>query len=194
MRKLIVTNIMSLDGYYTGPEGNIMVMPMDGRFDEYNAERAATADILLLGRTSYQGFSNFWPSVAEDPSASAANRALSQRQLAMHKVAVSDTLELDPANPWTPKAEVVSRARAYDRIAELKREPGDGDILVFGSHTLWTDLLAHGLVDELHLMLGGVIVGGGVPMFDGPVPARLTLIETRTWDDSSNVLLRYAVA
>jgi dihydrofolate reductase len=194
MRKLIVTNIMSLDGYYTGPDDNIMVMPMDGRFDEYNAERAATADILLLGRTSYEGFSSFWPPVAEDSSASAANRALSRRQLAMHKVAVSDTLELDPANPWTPTAEVVSRDRAYDRIAELKRESADGDILVFGSHTLWTDLLAHGLVDELHLMLGAAVVGGGVPMFDRAVPAGLTLIETRTWDDSSNVLLRYAVA
>lgn len=194
MRKLIVTNIMSLDGYYTGPDDNIMVMPMDGRFDEYNAERAAAADILLLGRTSYEGFSTYWPPVADDPSASAANRALSRRQLEMHKIAVSDTLELDPANPWTPKAEVVTRDRAYERIAELKREAADGDILIFGSHTLWTDLLAHGLVDELHLMLGAAVVGGGLPMFAGAVAARLALIETRSWDDSSNVLLTYAVA
>jgi dihydrofolate reductase len=193
MRKLIVTNIMSLDGYYTGPGGNVMMMQMDGHFDEYNAERARAADILLLGRVSYEGFSSYWPGVADNPEASAANRALSRRQLVMDKIAVSDTLTLDPAHPWTAKAEVVARARAYERIAELKRQNG-GDILVFGSHEMWSDLLAHGLVDELHLMLGAVVVGGGTPMFDGPAPASLRLVETRTWDDSSNVLLRYAVA
>ena len=193
MRKLIVTNIVSLDGYYTGPGGNIMVMPMDGRFDAYNAERIRTADILLLGRASYEGFSGFWPAVQDDPSASAANREISRRQIEMHKVAVSDTLTLDADHPWTRNAEVVSRADSYERIAELKRD-GDGEILVFGSHTLWTDLLAHGLVDELHFMLGAVVVGGGVPVFDGSQSPSLRLLETRTWDDSSNVLLAYAVA
>jgi dihydrofolate reductase len=193
MRKLIVTNIVSLDGYYTGPGGNIMVMPMDGRFDGYNAERIRSADVLLLGRASYEGFSSFWPAVKDDPSASAANREISRKQIEMHKVAVSDTLTLDPDHPWTPNAEVVSRADSYERIAELKRD-GDGEILMFGSHTLWIDLLAHGLVDELHFMLGAVVVGGGVPVFDGSQPPSLRLLESRTWDDSSNVLLKYAVA
>ena len=49
MRKLIVCNIMSLDGYYTGPGNNIMVMPMDEACDAYNAERLRAADMLLLG-------------------------------------------------------------------------------------------------------------------------------------------------
>jgi dihydrofolate reductase len=66
------------------------------------------------------------------------------------------------------------------------------EILVFGSRTLWSDLLANGLVDELHLLVGGRIVGGRTPMFEAAPPASLRLLETRTWDGSDNVLLRYA--
>ena len=56
MRKLIVCNIMSLDGHYTRPGNNVMVLPMDEAFDTYNAERLRAADTLLLGRTTYEGF------------------------------------------------------------------------------------------------------------------------------------------
>jgi hypothetical protein len=52
MRKLIVSNVVSLDGFFEGPGGNIMALPMDGIFDEYNLERQRTADALLLGATS----------------------------------------------------------------------------------------------------------------------------------------------
>jgi dihydrofolate reductase len=55
MRKLIVSNMMSLDGYFAGPAENVMVLPMDQAFDAYNAERLHAADTLLLGRTTYDG-------------------------------------------------------------------------------------------------------------------------------------------
>jgi hypothetical protein len=54
MRKLIVCNIVSLDGFYSGPGGNVMAMPFDDGFSDYNAERLRAADTLLLGRTSYE--------------------------------------------------------------------------------------------------------------------------------------------
>ena len=55
MRKLVVCNIVSLDGFYSGPGGDVMVMPFDDGFSDYNAERLRAADTLLLGRTSYEG-------------------------------------------------------------------------------------------------------------------------------------------
>jgi dihydrofolate reductase len=65
---------------------------------------------------------------------------------------------------------------------------------MFGSHTLWTDLLAKGLVDELHLMIGSAVLGAGTPAFESPPPAPFRLIGTRTWDGSGNVLVRYDVS
>ena len=77
MRKLIVCNSMSLDGYYTGPGSDVMALPMDGAFDADNAERLRASDRLLLGRTTFDGFKGFCPSVADDPSASPENREIS---------------------------------------------------------------------------------------------------------------------
>ena len=56
MRKVIVANIISLDGCFTGPDGNVMAMPFGPGFSEYNAERLLDAGTLLLGRTTYEGF------------------------------------------------------------------------------------------------------------------------------------------
>ncbi|MFK7694932.1 hypothetical protein [Paenibacillus sp. HJGM_3] len=67
MRKLIVVNIMSFDGYSEGPGRNVMVMPMDGAFDTYNLERMQSADTVLLGGNSYRMFSGFWPAMATHP-------------------------------------------------------------------------------------------------------------------------------
>lgn len=84
------------------------------------------------------------------------------------------------------------RRGLVDAFAELKSRPGK-DILMFGSRTLWNDLLAAGLIDELHLMVGAAVVGGGTPAFARPAP-QLRLLDTRRRDGSDNVLLRYAVA
>ena len=198
MRKLIVSNAMSLDGYYEGPGKNVMALfdyrwdyPTDESFDAYNAERLRAADTLLLGRVSYDGFKSFWPSVADDPNATPLQREISWLNNAIHKVVISDSLTSEQTAPWH-NTRIIRRAEAHAQIAELKRQTSR-DILVFGSHTLWRDLLAHDLVDELHLMIGPVVIGAGTPVFDGPPKASLRLIDTRKWDGSGNVLVQYEV-
>jgi dihydrofolate reductase len=198
MRKLIVSNMMSLDGYYEGQGKNVMVLfdyrwdyPTDESFDAYNAERLHAADTLLLGRVSYDGFKSFWPSVADDPDATPLQREISHLNNAIEKVVISDTLTSEETDPWH-NTRIIGRADAHERIAELKRQLGK-DILVFGSRTLWKDLLANDLVDELHLMIGPVVLGAGTPVFDEQPAVTLRLIDTRTWDGSGNVLLRYEV-
>jgi dihydrofolate reductase len=198
MRKLIVSNMVSLDGYYEGPGKNVMVLfdyrwdyPTDESFDAYNAERLHAADTLLLGRVSYDGFKSFWPSVADDPDATPLQREISHLNNAIEKVVISDTLTSEETDPWH-NTRIIGRADAHERIAELKRQLGK-DILVFGSRTLWKDLLANDLVDELHLMIGPVVLGAGTPVFDEQPAVTLRLIDTRTWDGSGNVLLRYEV-
>ena len=193
MRTLIVTNIVSLDGCYEGPGGNVMALPMDNAFDAYNAERLAAADTLLLGRTTYDMFRGFWPQMVDHPEATPAHRQISRTENAIEKVVVSDTIKPDETDPWTDTTRIVRQADVEREIGDLKQGSGK-DILVFGSRTLWNHLLAVGLVDELHLIVGNVVVGAGTPVFVEPPPAPLRLIDTQTWDGTDNVLVRYAAA
>jgi dihydrofolate reductase len=193
VRKIIVFNVVSLDGYHTGPNNDVSVMfpMMGGVFDTYNAELLRTADLHLVGRISFELFQGFWPKVAENPESeewTPEQRELSQAGRSVRAIVVSDTL----TGNWQG-VRIIKRADAYEQIAELKRQPGK-DILITGSRTLWNDLLAHDLVDELHLMIGNLVLGDGVPVFAGKLPAAFRLVDVRTWENSDNVLLRYEVS
>jgi dihydrofolate reductase len=200
MKKLIVSNAVSLDGYYEGPGKDVMALfdyrwetyPTDESFDAYNAERLRAADTLLLGRTSFDGFKGYWPAVADDPTARPLQQEISRLNNAIDKIVISDRLTSEETEPWH-NTRIIHRADAHKKIAELKRQNGK-DILMFGSRTLWSDLLANDLIDELHLVISPVVVGAGTPLFDGPLAGSLRLIDTRTWDHSGNVLAQYAVS
>ena len=191
MRKLIVCNIVSLDGMYSGPGGDIMAMPFDHGFSEYNAERLRTADTLLLGRRTFEAFRSYWPTIANDERSPPLEREISRLNTAIEKVVVSNGLKPDEREGWGP-TRVVQRAAAREKIAGLKNTPGR-EILVFGSHVLWNDLMAAGLVDELHLLIGPGIVGEGIRAFETRPSGALRLLGTRTFDGSSLLLVRYGV-
>lgn len=192
MRKIIVYNAVSLDGFHTGLGNDVSVMfPMMGDvFDSYNTELLRGADVQLMGRVSFELFQSFWPRVAENPGSdefSDAQRELSQAGRSVRGIVVSDTLQ----GSWQG-LRILRRQEARAQIAALKRQPGK-DILITGSRTLWNDLLAHGLVDEIHLLVGSRILGQGVPVFAGGAPQTLRLLGARTWEGSGSVLLRYEI-
>jgi dihydrofolate reductase len=163
---------------------------MGGVFDTYNAELLRTADVHLVGRVSFELFHSFWPKVAENPDSeewTPEQKELSQAGRSVNAIVVSDQL----SGNW-PNVRIIRRADAYQQIAELKRQAGK-DMLITGSRTLWNDLLAHDLVDEIHLMIGNVVLGEGVPVFVGKPPVSLRLAQVRSWKDSDNILARYEV-
>jgi dihydrofolate reductase len=195
MRKLLVCNIMSLDGFYEGPGQNVMALNMDASFDAYNLERIRTADTVLLGRKSYEGFSSYWPHIADaaaDPdnrALSADNRELSRIYNGLKKVVVSDSYRVPVDNPWSENTTVVSRGDIDTWLANQRAQDG-GDILVFGSRTMWNGLLHNGLIDELHLMMGPAALADGTPIF--AASADLSLMDVRRFDGSDNLLVVYA--
>jgi dihydrofolate reductase len=199
VRALIVNNIISIDGFYSATDGNPLALQMDSAFDRANLESIESADIVLLGRESFDSFSSYWPFIADAPAPAdpgapearavdAVNRGISRAYNRIPKVVISDRGPIDSGNAWLASTTVLSRADVTSWVRRAKQE-GDGAIVVFASHTLWNALLADALVDELHLMISPNPLGGGVPAFTAP--ARLELLEARTFTHSSNVQLRY---
>ena len=193
MSKVVVSSIVSLDGYTEGPGGNVMAMPMDHAFDEHNAERMRAAGSILFGATTYRGMAGFWPTVVGNADLTPGSSYIAQRYAdGVPVTVVSDSLTEDETGAWRDQTTIVRRADAHEHVARLRKKDG-GDVLVFGSRTLWADLLGHGLVDELHLMMAPALVAGDHRAFTGVPATALRLLDVRRWDGSDNVLLSYAI-
>lgn len=134
MRKLILTNLISLDGYASGPGGDVMALPFDSTFSDYNLELMQAADTLVSGATTYRGFVSYWPAVADDPAQPEVERAISRRHGELEHLVVSDSLTPEATGPWRENTRIVRRNEAGDVIAKAKEGQG-GALVAFGSMT-----------------------------------------------------------
>jgi dihydrofolate reductase len=190
MAKLIVSQLISLDAYLAGPGGDLARMPMGPAFDQHNVELLRRAGMLIFGRTTFGMFQSYWPQVELDAEAGPVQQEIAALTKTVGKLVVSDTLKLDATAPWGD-AEVVRRAVSRTRVAQLKAS-AERDLLIYGCREVWNDLFAHGLVDEVHLLMGNIVLGGGVPLFAPGAARPMTLLDQRRLPGSEIVALRYA--
>jgi dihydrofolate reductase len=177
MRKVIMWNMVTLDGFFEGPnKGQIDWFLFDDELEKYIIDSQMSADMLLFGRVTYEGMAAYWPS-AEGQIADFMN--------SVPKVVFSRTLERADWNNTRLVKENVP-----EEVSQLKQQP-DGDIFVFGSADFASTLMQHGLVDEYRFGINPVVLGGGTPFFKGsPHRLNLKLLEARTLK-SGLVLLHY---
>lgn len=200
MRKLIVSNLMSLDGYYDGKDRNLGPLfeyfpsdyEGDQNFDHYNTERLRAADTLLLnGHQSFLGNKDYWSGVPHDPNSTPIRREFAALIKAVEKIVISDQLTPAELGEWQ-NTRIIKRADAPKEIALLKQQAGR-EIFLFAGRTLWHELMKHDLVDELHITIFPMVAGEGIPLFDGQPGVTLKLLSSRTWQGSGNILACYQV-
>lgn len=182
MRKLIVWNMVTLDGYFEGSrpwELDWHEYVWGPELERFSLDQAREVGALLFGRKTYEGMAAHW-STAKGETAEFMN--------SIPKVVFSSTLE---TAGWTNTRLV--KGRAEEEVARLKRETGK-DLFIFGSAELTNSLTRQGQVDEYRIGLNPLVLGGGTPMFKpNGEQMRLKLLEARPMQ-SGVVLLRYARA
>jgi dihydrofolate reductase len=188
MRKLVVQQFVTLDGFAAGTGGELDFVagaaadPTSGPFVENQLAFIESLDVILLGAVTYRMFAAYWPEQTTE------TQAIADALNATPKVVFSSTLESAPWGSWEP-ARIVSGSAA-DEVHRLKAEAGN-DMVVWGSLTLSDSLMGEGLVDEYRLQVCPVVLGRGKRLFEDGLPAQqLTHLETTTYDEM--VAVRYA--
>jgi dihydrofolate reductase len=180
MGKLVVTEFISLDGVIEEPRWTFDFNRGE-EGDTFKGEELRAADAQLLGRVTYEGFAQAWPSMASD--------WFGEKMNSMPKYVVSTTLTDSDAS-WTNST--VIREDVPREISRVK-EQLSGDLLVAGSAQLVRSLAEHDLVDEYRLMVFPVVLGAGKRLFtEGTARTALRLLSTTPVGPDGVCILTYA--
>jgi dihydrofolate reductase len=152
MRKIIVSNLVSLDGFFEGPNKEIDWFIVDEEFFAYAKELLRSVDTLLFGAKTYEHMAAYWPSAPSDEIADKMNN--------LPKIVFSKTLQ---KADWNNSRLIGNNIQ--DEVLKLKAQPGK-DIVIFGSASLASSLLKLGLIDEYRIILQPLLIGRGRRLFD----------------------------
>jgi dihydrofolate reductase len=174
MRKLVVTEFLTLDGIMEDPSWSFKYWNDD--IAKFKGEETSASDALLLGRVTYQGFAAAWPN-SKDEGAPYFN--------SVRKYVVSTTLDKAEWNNST-----LVKDNIVAEVTKLKQQDGK-NITVHGSATLVQTLINHNLIDEYRFLVYPVVLGSGKRVFQDGAKATLNLVEARPIGSGGVVALIY---
>jgi dihydrofolate reductase len=181
MRKVLFQMLISLDGYFEGPDREIDWHNVDSEFNDYAINNLNNAGILLFGRITYELMAGYWPTehaTTDDP-------VVAGKMNSLPKIVFSKTRSSVEWNNTT-----LVKDNFLEEVLKLKQQQGK-DMVIFGSSDLAVTFMEHDLIDEFQIFITPVILGKGKPLFSGIKDRyKLKLLSTRTFG-SGNVLLCY---
>lgn len=181
MKKVIWFNMITLDGFFEGPDRELGWHTADEDFNAFAIDQLNSVDTLLFGRVTYALMAAYWPTT----TAKNKNQAIAGIMNCTPKIVFSKTLT---AADWNNTR--IVRGNAIEELARLKKQPGK-DMMMFGSAALASSCIQHGLIDEFRIMLNPVVIGQGHPLFkDVHGKFAFKLLTTKAFN-SGNVLLCY---
>lgn len=181
---------ISLDGFVAGPNGEMDWITVDQEIFDHVGKRISESDTALYGRVTYQMMENYWPTAGDQPNASKHDIEHAQWYKQARKIVLSKSLN----GSALPNTTIISDNLA-DRIQEIKQSTqGDHkEILLFGSPSATHSLMQQDLLDGYWLFVNPVILGQGIPLFDGSQgKTKLNLVSTQQFT-SGVVALNYVV-
>jgi dihydrofolate reductase len=182
MRKLIVFNGVTLDGFFADMTGDMSwAHKHDPEWNAFVAENAGGGGELLFGRTTYEMMASYWPT----PQAMEDARTVAEGMNNLPKVVFSRTMdEVSWKNTRLVKEGLVAEVR------RMKKEPGP-TMVIMGSGTIISQLTQEGLIDEYQIVVNPIVIGKGRTMFAG-VKKTVNLKRTKARPfGNGNVLLCY---
>ena len=185
MRKLVVFNHVTLDGFFVDSDGDMSwAHKDDAEWNAFAAENASGSGQLIFGRVTYELMAGFWPT----PFAMESMPAVAEGMNNMPKVVFSRTLDKASwKNTKLVKHDIAAEMR------KMKKEPGP-DMVILGSGSIVSQMAQEGLIDEYQVVVNPLVLGKGRTMFDG-ITKRLPLKLTKTRAfGNGNVLLCYEPA
>ncbi len=180
MRKVIVSEMITLDGFFAGPDGDINWHVVDEDFNRLAIDLLSSVDTLLFGRVTYELMVSYWPTEA----AATDDPIIAEKMNTLPKVVFSKTLEKVEWGEWKNARLVKEDLR--EEIAKLKQEPGK-DMVLFGSGEIVSALAQSGLIDEYLLFVAPVVLESGIPLFQG-IKERIKLQLVNVQNLSSGVV------
>ena len=184
MRKLIVFNHVSLDGYFVDRNGEMSwarADHQDAEWNEFVSANASGGGVLVFGRITYDMMASFWPT----PAAKQSMPAVAEGMNNLPKIVFSKTM--DKAS-WNNTKLV--KGDLVEEVRKLKKESGDG-MAIIGSGSIVSQLAPAGLIDEYQVVVNPIILGEGRTMFDAVNEnLKLKLTKTRAFRNG-NVVLWY---